>query len=59
MEVNFNVLSASLLEIDIKITKYKGIILKKPIAIEVNGLHHYPRNSEQPLGKDLLKAKIL
>ena len=40
------------LEVDILITEWDGIILKKPIAIEVNGAHHYPRNSENEIGKD-------
>ena len=27
----------------------------KGLVIEVNGIFHYPRNSELPLGKDLIK----
>ena len=46
-------------EIDILLTKYKGQKLNTPIAIEVNGQYHYPRNSEQLLGKDIIKAKII
>jgi hypothetical protein len=28
-------------------------------VIEVNGVYHYPRNSEELLGKDVLKSKVL
>ena len=27
--------------------------------IEVNGVYHYCRNSERPLGKDILKHRVL
>ena len=27
--------------------------------IEVNGVHHYPRNSENCLGRDVIKKRIL
>ena len=29
------------------------------LVIEVDGLYHYPRNSEKPLGKNLLKFRAL
>ena len=29
------------------------------LAIEINGVWHYPRNSTQLLGKDILKKKLL
>lgn len=41
------------------IEKYSGVNLTSPIAIEVNGVYHYPRNSEKEIGKDKLKKKIL
>ena len=34
------------LEIDLVVTEYKGEKLKHPLAIEVNGVFHYSRNSE-------------
>lgn len=56
MKIKFNALSeTSLQEIDILIESYNGVTLTRPIAIEVNGVHHYPRNSTNPLGKDLFK----
>ena len=33
--------------------------LEKPICVEVNGVFHYPRNSEEPLGKERMKERIL
>jgi len=33
--------------------------LPKEIAVEVNGVYHYARNSELPLGKDIIKLKLL
>ena len=45
------------LELDILIKEYKGQPLN--LAVEVNGVYHYPRNSEEPLGKDVIKNKIL
>ena len=47
------------LEVDALVTHLSGKELASPIAIEVNGAYHYSRNSEKPLGKDLVKAKIL
>lgn len=47
------------LEKDIVVHSYGGNMLEKPVAIEVNGVFHYCRNSELPLGKDLLKEKWL
>ena len=45
------------LELDIIINEYKGQELN--LAVEVNGVYHYPRNSEEPLGKDVIKNRIL
>ena len=45
------------LEVDMIVNEYKGSPQK--IAIEVNGVFHYPRNSEEPLGKDVVKKKTL
>lgn len=47
------------IEVDVLVKEYAGVKLEKPLAIEVNGVHHYPRNSEDPIGKDLLKEKVL
>jgi len=33
--------------------------LKKPIALEVNGVFHYPRNSTKELGKEAIKKRVL
>ncbi len=33
--------------------------LLKEIAVEINGVYHYARNSELPLGKDIIKRKLL
>jgi hypothetical protein len=55
-----NVLTPETLQdVDILISQYQGVTLKRPIAVEVNGLFHYPRNSELPLGKDLIKTRFL
>ena len=45
------------IELDIIIKEYKGQPLN--MAVEVNGVYHYPRNSEEPLGKDVIKNSIL
>lgn len=45
------------LECDMIITQYKGVDVK--LAVEVNGVFHYARNSEDPLGRDVIKKKIL
>lgn len=33
--------------------------LEREIAIEVNGVFHYARNNEMPLGKDIIKQRLL
>lgn len=33
--------------------------LEREIAIEVNGVFHYARNSEMLLGKDIIKQRLL
>jgi len=45
------------LELDIIVSEYKGKPLN--LAVEVNGVYHYPRNSEEPFGKDIIKNRIL
>jgi len=45
------------IEVDMIVSEYKGKKVK--VAIEVNGVFHYSRNSEDPLGKDVLKRRIL
>ena len=45
------------LEVDMIISEYKGKQVK--IAVEVNGVFHYSRNSEETLGKDKIKQAIL
>jgi very-short-patch-repair endonuclease len=45
------------LEVDMIVSEYKGKKVK--IAIEVNGVFHYPRNSEEPLGKDVIKRRVI
>lgn len=45
------------LECDLIVNEYKGKPVK--IAVEVNGVFHYSRNSEEPLGKDVLKRRTL
>jgi hypothetical protein len=45
------------LEVDMLVTEYKGLSLK--LAVEVNGVFHYARNSEDPLGRDIAKKRIL
>lgn len=47
------------IEKDILIEKYEGKPIERPLALEVNGVFHYCRNSELPLGKDILKRKAL
>ena len=50
-------------EKDIVLTRYKGQSVQehhspsKGLVIEVDGVYHYPRNSEDPLGKNLLKFR--
>ena len=44
-------------EKDILVTEYMGQRVK--LAIEVNGVYHYPRNSEESLGRDILKVRLL
>ena len=39
------------------LTEYQGKPIK--VAVEVNGVFHYARNSEEPLGKDVIKRNIL
>ncbi len=46
-------------EKDIVVEQWLGRRLEKPLVIEVNGVYHYCRNSEQALGKDVLKQKVL
>jgi hypothetical protein len=56
----FNIQTENYLqEVDILVTKYRGKELERPLAIEVNGVHHYPRNAKIALGKDNIKKKIL
>ena len=45
------------LEVDMLVNEYKGGATK--LAVEVNGVFHYSRNSEEPLGKDVVKNRIL
>ena len=45
------------LEVDMLVNEYKGGATK--LAVEVNGVFHYSRNSEEPLGKDVVKKRIL
>lgn len=45
------------IELDMHVTEYKGQPLN--LAVEVNGVYHYARNSEDQLGKDVLKQRIL
>ena len=56
MEMEFNKQTPQIAyEVDILIKTYNGVVLTKPIAVEVNGVYHYPRNSEEVLGRDKLK----
>jgi hypothetical protein len=45
------------LEVDMLVTQYKSSPVK--IAVEVNGVYHYSRNAEDPLGKDVIKKRVL
>ncbi len=45
------------IEVDAIISQYKGIPIK--VAVEVNGVFHYSRNSEATLGRDRIKKMIL
>ena len=45
------------LEVDMIVNEYKGQPAK--IAVEVNGVFHYARNSEEPLGRDVAKKRTL
>lgn len=45
------------LELDLVITEYRGKPVK--IAVEVNGVFHFSRNAEEPLGKDVIKRGII
>lgn len=47
------------IEKDIVFTHLGDRALPREIVLEVNGLYHYPRNSEEPLGRDCLKHKAL
>ena len=47
------------IEVDMLVTEFQHMQLPTPLALEINGVYHYPRNSQQPLGKDILKEKIL
>ena len=48
-----------MIEVDILLKKWKNHELKNKICIESNGPWHYPRNSEESFGKDIMKDKIL
>ena len=41
------------------LTKFNNKSLEQDLVIEVNGVFHYARNSEQLLGRDILKQKAL
>ncbi len=45
------------IELDMIVNEYKGSPVK--IGVEVNGVFHFARNSEDPLGKDVIKHRIL
>ena len=45
------------LECDMLVTQYKGQDVK--LAVEANGVFHFPRNSEDPLGRDVIKKRVL
>jgi hypothetical protein len=47
------------IEKDIVVYQFAELELPRPLVIEVNGVYHYCRNSERPLGKDILKQKAL
>ena len=48
------------IEKDIVLTSFKGNSIKSQgLVLEVNGVYHYARNSEEPLGKDVLKQRVL
>lgn len=47
------------LEVDLLLTHLDGRPLKTPIALEVDGPYHYPRNSQEATGTTVLKHKIL
>ena len=60
MEMVFNKLTPNIFyEVDILINTYAGVQLERPIAVEVNGVYHYARNSEEILGKDQFKIDLL
>ena len=40
-------------------TVFTDQFAQRPLSIEVNGVYHYARNSEEPLGKDILKQMTL
>ena len=35
------------------------MVISRGLVIEVNGIWHYPRNSEESLGKDVIKMGAL
>ena len=45
------------IEKDIAVYEYMGTRVK--LALEVNGVYHYPRNSEESLGRDVIKRRVL
>ena len=53
------------IEKDIVLVNYKNTPIEerhqksKGLVIEVDGVFHYPRNSELPLGRNLIKFKVL
>ena len=47
------------IEKDVVITGFGGKAAEKHLVVEVNGVFHYPRNSEECLGKDVMKTKAL
>ena len=57
--MDFNVHTADLIEADVLIKKWAGVDLECPLCLECNGPWHYPRNSEEPYGKDILKKRLL
>lgn len=57
--MDFNVHTADLIEADVLIKKWAGVNLERPLCLECNGPWHYPRNSEEPYGKDILKKRLL
>ena len=57
VELEYNGFTDELVTVDVKITKWEGVELEKPLYMECNGPWVYPRNSKEPLGYGVTKDR--